>query len=168
MTWKWGSGQNKHLEEMRKKLHFLLVPPALLSLSLWAWNEEMIMRDWKSIQWDKGRHRKVAQDLEAWNILVIYLEQIKAALSDKCAGQGPTSAVEDKTPPPPLPWKCSDTGTTRARKARAGIISNLNHNLNMISLCFLSVILWLGLENLYFTTWKQPEYFLCDFQHQTP
>lgn len=73
----------------------------------------------------------MAQDLEAWNILVIYLEQRNTALSDKCAGQGPISAVGDKTP---LPWQCSNTGTERAHKARAGIISNLNHNLNMISL----------------------------------
>lgn len=104
MIWKWKSGRNEHLEEMRKKLRFLLVPPARLSLSLWAWNEEMRVRDWKvgkGVKWDWGWHRKVAQNLEAWNILVIYLEQRNAALSDKRANQGPTSAVGDKTPPPP-------------------------------------------------------------------
>lgn len=40
--------------------------------------------------------------MEAWNILVIYLEQRNIALSDKCAGQGPRSAVADKTPAPSL------------------------------------------------------------------
>lgn len=44
---------------------------------------------------------RLAQDLEAWNILVIHLEQRNAALSDKCASQGPTSAARDKTPAPP-------------------------------------------------------------------
>lgn len=49
----------------------------------------------------------VAHDLEAWNILVIYLEQRNAALSDKRAGQGPTSAVGQ------------DTSTTPAGSAAA-------------------------------------------------
>lgn len=44
---------------------------------------------------------RLAQDLGAWNILVIYLEPRNTALSNKCAGQRPTPAAGDKTTPPP-------------------------------------------------------------------
>lgn len=65
----------------------------------WEWGTGRSGRALNGIKAGTGRWK--AQDLEAWNISVIYLEQRNAALSDKCASQGPTSAGGDKTPPAP-------------------------------------------------------------------
>lgn len=88
----------------------------------------------------------MAQDLAAWNILEIYLEPRNTALSNKCAGQGPTSAVGDKTPPPPPALEVQQHRHEKSSQSTCWNYSKLKsqpqHHFLLFLLCYSLVGFW--------------------------